>query len=123
MGDLLQRAASFLNDKRHAHLTHEVTYKVGVGSVTLQATEGRTGWQVVDESGVEHTFESRDFLVRTADLIIGGSVVRPQAGHRIEDASSGETRVYEVMAPPGFQVYNESDPYALQTRIHTKKIA
>ncbi|MBX3363934.1 MAG: hypothetical protein KF866_04140 [Phycisphaeraceae bacterium] len=123
MADLLEQGAAFLDGRRHAHLTRTVTYQRGADSVDLAATVGRTVFEQADESGFIRKVESRDFLVRRADLVLNGSETLPKAGDRVREADGAQTHVYEVMAPGGEPPYRWSDPYRKVLRIHTKHVA
>lgn len=123
MADLLEQGAAFLNDRRHTHLTRTVTYERGADSVDLAATVGRTVFEQADESGFIRRVESRDFLVRRTDLVLGGSETLPKAGDRVREADGALTQVYEVMAPGGEPPLRFSDPYRKVLRIHAKHVA
>jgi hypothetical protein len=118
MGDLLEQAASWLGRMRSAHLSRTVTYSRGGDSVQLTATVGRTEFQVDDGYGVIQTWQSRDYLIAAADLVLGGVTIRPQRGDRITDGGT----VYEVLAPGKEDVFRFSDPYGVTLRIHTKVV-
>lgn len=123
MADLLEQGAAFLDDRRHEHLTRTVTYKRGVDNVDLAATVGRTVFEQADESGFIRKVESRDFIVRRTELILGGVETLPKAGDRVRDPDGSQTQVYEVMAPGGEPPFRFSDPYRKVLRIHTKHVA
>jgi len=122
MADLLQQGAAFLDDRRHEHLTRTVTYERGASTVDLAATVGRTVFEQADESGFIRKVESRDFLVRRTELILGGSETLPKSGDRVREADGSQTQVYEVMAPGGEPPFRFSDPYRNTLRIHTKHV-
>jgi len=122
MADLLGTGAAWLEDQRHQHLTRTVTYQRGADTVGLAATIGRTQFEQADASDVIHRIESRDFLVRAADLVLGGVPVTPVAGDRIRETSGETTFVYEVMAPGGEPPFRFSDVNRLTYRIHTKLV-
>ena len=94
-------------------------YSRGSESVEVQATVGTTTFEVDDGYGVIVKWESRDFLITAADLVIAGEPVKPQRGDRITDSG----KVYEVMAPGKEDVCRPSDPYGVTLRIHTKQVA
>lgn len=123
MTDLLAQGAAWLEDQRHKHLTRTVTYVRGAESVELSATIGRTEFEQADEYGVVRRTESRDYLVRTMDLMIGAAQVLPKAGDRIRESEDGVTFIYEVMAPGGEPPGRYSDPNRQTLRIHTKYVA
>ena len=123
MADLLEQGASFLETQRHAHMTRPVVYQRGAAQVELNATIGRTEFEQADEAGLIHRIESRDFLVRTADLDPGEGPVLPKAGDRVRETVGSSVFVYEVNAPGGQPPFRYSDPYRRVLRIHTKHIA
>jgi hypothetical protein len=116
LGDLLEHAAGWLAGMRTKHLSRTVTYQSGGQQVRLAATVGSTTFEIANDYGVVERWESRDYLIRASDLVVGGAVAQPQRGDTITDA--GE--VYEVMAPGKEDAYRPSDHYGLTLRIHTK---
>jgi len=122
MPDLLEQGAAWLEDLRTRHLSRTVTYLRGGDSVDLAATIGRTEFEQVDEHGVIHRTESRDFLVLTADLVLAGVPTLPRAGDRIRETAGDQIFIYEVMAPGGEPPFRYSDPYRKTLRIHTKHV-
>jgi hypothetical protein len=122
MPDLLETGSAFLDDQRHQHMTRAVTYQRGADSVELAATIGRTEFEQADDYGVVHKIESRDFLVRTADLVLASVQTLPKAGDRIRETEGSQTFVYEVMAPGTEPPFRYSDPYRKTLRIHTKQV-
>jgi hypothetical protein len=123
VADLLEQGASFLDTQRHAHITRPVVYQRGAAQVELNATIGRTEFEQADEAGLIHRIESRDFLVRTADLDLGEGPTLPKAGDRVRETAGSSVFVYEVNAPGGQPPWRYSDPYRKALRIHTKHIA
>ena len=123
MTDLLERGASWLDTQRIRHLSRPVTYVRGGNSVEVQAAIGRTLFEVDNSAGVLEQSESRDFLVRAADLVLDGQTVLPERGDRIREEQDGTLYVYEVMAPGREPHYRFSDPYRRTLRIHTKLVA
>jgi hypothetical protein len=123
MPDLLETGSAFLDDQRHQHMTRTVTYQRGADSVELAATIGRTEFEQADDYGVVHKIESRDFLVRTADLVLASEQTLPKAGDRIRETEGSQTFVYEVMAPGTEPPFRYSDSYRKTLRIHTKQVA
>lgn len=123
MPDLLEQGAAWLEEQRHTHMTRTVVYERGADSAELSATIGRSEFEQADEHGVIHRTESRDFLVRAADLVLAGAAALPKAGDRIREADGERTFVYEVMAPGGEPPFRYSDPYRRTLRIHTKHLS
>ncbi len=120
--NLLEQGAAWLEAQRHAHMTRTVVYERSADSVELLATIGRTEFEQADEYGVIHRIEARDFIVRAADLVLGGEAVLPKAGDRIREPEGAVAHVYEVMAPSGEPPWRYSDPYRMALRIHTKHV-
>ena len=122
MADLLRQGSAWLDGQRHTNLTQLVSYQRGADSVELAATIGRTEFEQADEYGVLHRTESRDYIIRAADLVLAGETVLPKAGDQIREADGNVVHVYEVMAPSGEPPWRYSDPYRVALRIHTKHV-
>lgn len=122
MADLLEQGASWLDDQRHAHMARPVVYERGAAQLELSATIGRTEFEQADEAGLIHRTESRDFLVRAAELDLGDGPTFPKAGDRLRETVGPSVFVYEVNAPGGQPPWRFSDPYRKALRIHTKLI-
>jgi hypothetical protein len=123
MPDVLEKGLAWLDDQRHAHMTRTVVYQRGADAAEISATIGRTEFEQVDERGVVQRLQSRDFLVRAADLVLAGAPTLPKAGDRIRETVGAQTFVYEVMAPGNEPPWRYSDPYRKALRIHTKHVA
>lgn len=122
MGDLLDRGSAFLDDQRHKHMSRAVVYQRGPDTKELRATIGKTEFEQADDAGLIHRTESRDFLVRTADLDLGAGPILPRAGDQVRETVGASVFVYEVNAPGGQPPFRYSDPYRRVLRIHTKHI-
>lgn len=122
MTDILQNGLNWLNGVRNAHMTNTVTYARGESTVQLPATVGKTVFRQSDEFGLVMHFETRDFLVSTADLVLDGQRVLPCPGDRITQSEDGKDYIYEVMSPGGEPHFRYSDPYMKVLRIHTKNV-
>lgn len=123
MADLLEQGAQFLDDQRHAHMTRTVVYMRGAASVEVAATIGQTIFEQEYEFGGIQRIQSRDFLIRTADLVVDSEQVLPAAGDVIRETVGERVFVYEVMAPGSEPPFRYSDPYRKALRIHTKHVA
>ncbi|MCL4198852.1 MAG: hypothetical protein KJZ69_15300 [Phycisphaerales bacterium] len=123
MTDLLSQGLSWLEDQRHQHLTRLVTYQRGGDEVELAATIGRTVFEQDDHAGGLTRIESRDFLIRAADLVLAAEITLPQPGDRIIEIDAIATYTYEVMAPRAEPPWRYSDVNRLTLRIHTKQVA
>ena len=122
MTDLLQVGSDWLADQLKSHASRSVTYSRGAQSVAVNATIGKTEFEIEDDAGVVQRIESRDFLIQAADLLLGGSITLPVAGDQIRETQGSNTFVYEVMAPGNEPPYQFSDPYRKLLRIHTKHV-
>ena len=127
MADLIQKGLAWLDDQRQAHMTQTVLYVRDTENasyiVELLATIGRTEFEQVDEFGIVHKLQSRDFLVRAEDLVLNSALTLPKAGDRVRETVGMQTFVYEVMAPGGEPPWRYSDPYRKTLRVHTKHVS
>lgn len=114
----------------------------GGGSCVLtgKCWVGRTKFQVADRTGeavsgrskirtaappadgkTRFVWSDRDYLLKAADLVIGGTAVTPQVGDRFEEVlADGTTKVFKVMPYSDEPHYRYSDPQRTEFRIHTK---
>jgi hypothetical protein len=112
-----------LADQLKQHASKPVVYGRGIEQVPVQATVGRTLLKLDDGyGGVRMEWTDRDFLIQTADLILGAALVTPERGDRIRETVGANTSVYEVMAYGGEPPWRFSDPFGKLLRIHTKFI-
>lgn len=122
MANLLKVGSEWLSDMRKAHAASTVTYSAGGESVDVEASIGTTRFDVDTEGVGVETFQSRDFLIFAADLILEGSQVEPVRGAQIRETVGSETKVYEVMAPGQEPPWRYSDSFHKTLRIHTKHV-
>jgi hypothetical protein len=122
MGDLLEQGAAFLDDQRHRHMSRAVVYRRGAEEKEVQATIGRTEFEQADEAGLIHRTESRDYLIRAADLDLGAGPIQPRAGDQVREVQGSQVLVYEVNAPGSEPPWRYSDPYRRVMRVHTKLV-
>ncbi|MCC6910069.1 MAG: hypothetical protein IT430_19210 [Phycisphaerales bacterium] len=122
MSDLLAQGLTWLEDQRHQHLTRTVKYLRASNEVELAATIGRTVFEQDDHAGGLTRIESRDFLIRAADLVLAAETTLPQPGDRIIETDAIATYTYEVMAPGSEPPWRYSDVNRLTLRIHTKHV-
>lgn len=97
-----------------------VTYRRGGSSVQVVATVGKTTRDVDESDGLVTRYESRDFLVTAAELVLGGVRVMPLPGDQVVE---GDGTVCELMDFPGEGYWRWSDPYRVTLRIHTKRVS
>ena len=122
MSDLIANGAAWLADQRKAHLSKEIAYVTGATTVTVLASIGKTEFEVVGEGsvggGVMERFESRDFLVATADLLNA-----PARGDQIRETLGSTVFVFEVMAPvQSAPPWRWADVQRTAYRIHTRLV-
>lgn len=123
MTNLLQIGASWLADQMKTHASIDVTYERGAEQVPVKATVGKTEFEIDDGSGTVVRFQTRDYLIHAADLVLGGVETLPVAGDLIRETQGTHTFVHEVMAPGDEPHYRYSDPFRKLLRIHTKHVA
>jgi len=123
LADLLEQGMTFLDEKRHEYMTRTVVYERDASSVEVQATLGETTFEQADDFGIVQKIESRDFIVRTGDLVLDDQPALPKSGDRIRDTDGEQVFIYEVSAPGSEPPFRYSDPYRKAFRIHTKHIA
>jgi hypothetical protein len=122
MPNLLEQGAGWLADQLKTHASTEVIYQRGADQVAVQATIGKTEFEIDDGSGVIQRFQSRDYLIQTADLMLGGAPTLPVAGDRIRETVGDQTLLYEVLAPGNEPHFRYSDPFRKVLRIHSKHV-
>ena len=114
MADLLRQGAEWLEQQRAAHAASPVTYRRDQDSYAVDATFGRTQYEVEDEYGLRVAAHVTDFLI-SADVF---PFAEPEAGDQIV----ADGVVYEVMDLAGQGHWRWSDPYRKTMRIHTKEV-
>ncbi len=124
MPDLLREGQAWLANQLHQHVAADVVYRRGAEEVAVRATIGRTLLKLDDGmGGVRMEWTDRDYLIRAADLALGGNQVQPQRGDQIRETVGAQTLVYEVLAPGNEPPWRWADPHRLMYRIHAKQIA
>ena len=117
MSDLLRQGNDWLEAQRTAHAASPATYRRGETELAVNATFGKTDYEVEDEYGLRIGAEARNFLMLAADLV--ATFVQPEPGDQIEVGSM----VYEVMSLAGQGCWRWSDPYHTTLRIHTRQVS
>jgi len=98
---------------RETHCSSPVEYRRPPDAVTVNATYGKTDFEVADESGLTIGSHVWDFLVLADALELD-----PEPG----DVIVADGRRFEVMNLGGDGCWRWSDPYRHTYRIHTKDI-
>jgi len=121
--NMLANAADWLTEQRHEHLTDAVTYWRGGASVEVSATVGSSEHDVHDGFGGSIRVETRDYLIRTEDLILDDERTLPVSGDQVVEVIDGTEVTYEVAAPGQNEpCFRYSDSRRKTLRIHTKNI-
>ena len=94
-----------------------VVYRRGSQSATVTAVTGQTEYDATDDAGMPVAQTSRDFLIGTSDLVLGGVQIEPLAGDVIEQADGTKNKVL----PVNNHCWKWSDTGKSQRRIHTKE--
>ena len=122
---MLSQGEAFLDAQRHEHMTRGVQYKrASDGStVSLDATVGRTEFEQVDRFGISQRTETRDYIVRTGDLVFGGQTATPLPGDVIVETLQSESVTFEVSAIGDEPPFRFTGADRLSIRIHTKRVS
>ena len=113
---MLKQGLAWLAKQRTDHMASVVLYqRIGQSPVTLQATFGRTEFDVTDNTGASIRAHVVDFLMLAEDL---GLLYPPQRG----DIIINDDTQYEVLDLLGDGFWRWSDAYHNTLRIHTKDI-
>jgi len=114
--DLLRQGSQWLGAQRSAHAASPVTYRRGEVELIVNATFGRTEYEVEDGYGLRVAAHVTDFLVLAADFT--PTFDEPEAGDQIV----ADGVVYEVMNLADQGHWRWSDPHRTAMRIHAKQI-
>lgn len=115
---ILTDGVDWLKGKREDHLSESVSYDHSGEVITIPATRGSTGYEVVDESGMASEARAVDFIVSADDLVFSTVVILPELGDKITVG----TDIFEVMGLGAGGHYRSSDPFGKMLRIHTKHV-
>ena len=123
MANLLDTGVAWQLGKLKEGASVSMTYRRGALSVGVQVTRGRSEYQTYDDEGNFVTeITDADFIMPADRLTLGGSIVEPRRGDRLEEVTKTGTRIYEVM-PSGNRRPFAIDPTGQMLRIHTKLIS
>jgi len=105
-----------LEQQRTAHCSSQVTYRREATELLVDATFGRTEYEVENERGLRVGAQVMNFLILAEAF--SPTFGEPEAGDQI--VANGV--VYEVMNLAGQGHWRWSDPYRTTMRIHTKEV-
>jgi len=117
VADMLSAGAEWLADQFAASASLTVAYKRGNNSSQFVATIGKSMFESSGQNGVTEQWESRDYIVKTADLPYG----EPLRGDMIVEDIGGVSVFYEVAAPRGVPLFHYGDAFQHLVRVHTKR--
>ena len=117
MADMLSDGAAWMADQLAASASLTGAYKRGANSSQFVATIGKSMFESSGQNGVTEQWESRDYIVKTADLPYG----EPLRGDVIVEDIGGVSVFYEVTAPRGVPLFHYGDAFQNLVRVHTKR--
>ena len=114
MSDLLRKGSQWLEQMREKHCSSPVRYERDGETVQVNATYGKTDYQLASDAGINVGSHVWDFLILSDALPF-----EPEPGDIIE----ADGIRFEVM-PLGDDIngWRWSDPYRATYRIHTREI-
>lgn len=122
MTNFLESANRWLSGQIDQHLSSSVVYKRGSLAVPVNASKGRTTFEIQDSNGILIAVESRDFLITADNLVLDGIRSIPEVGDRIVETRDGVFEAYEVSNFGLEQPYRYCDPHRIKLRIHTRYV-
>ncbi len=117
MADMLSDGAAWMADQLAASASLTCAYRRGANSSQFVATIGKSMFESSGQNGVTEQWESRDYIVKTADLPYG----EPLRGDLIIEDIGGVSVFYEVTAPRGVPLFHYGDAFQNLVRVHTKR--
>lgn len=118
MADMLSDGAAWLADRFAESASQTCAYKRGNNTSQFLATIGKSVFEANGQNGVTEQYESRDYIVKTADLPYG----EPLRGDMIVQDIGGVPLFYEVSAPRGVPLFHYGDAFQHLVRVHTKQV-
>lgn len=117
MPDMLATGAAWMAGQLKSSAGANVIYVRGQEAGEVTATIGASAFEAANQSGVIERWESRDYLIATADLPFGD----PAHGDKIVETVNGESVTYEVATPRGVPAWHYGDGFRVIVRVHTKQ--
>lgn len=105
-----------------ATVGREVTYRRGALSCVLTAAPSTVEQETENVRGLVERVPIRDWVFRSADLVLGGAQVTPERDDRIEETVAGWTHVFRVLPPASGHPWRYTDPGRHGIRLHTKQM-
>jgi hypothetical protein len=119
LADIFDAAADALDSVMGVMITYTTADNVVVGPIC--ATVGKTEHMIDNGSGAGIDYQSRDYLVRTSDLVdSGGAPIEPQSGDKITEIDTGITHLVKLPAADA-PVWRWADVARVRRRIHSKQ--
>jgi hypothetical protein len=123
--NLLEDGAQWLADQMEESVSSPVVYVRGSLECPLNASLGKTQFEVTDQAGMLQNVESHDFILRASEMLFDGLPFVPKAYDSVLIVRGGVTHKYVVvqygsMIDSTEQVYRWCDPYGKQLRVHTR---
>jgi hypothetical protein len=123
--NLLESGAQWLADQMEENVSSEIVYARGSQECTLNASLGRTQFEVTDQAGMLQNVDSHDFILRTSEMFFDDEQFIPKAYDTIRITRGGVTHGYTVvqygsMIDTKEQFYRWCDPFGKQLRVHTR---
>ena len=119
MPDLLKDGATWLAGRLKDRASQPVTYSRGGTTVQVQATIGRSVFDVDNGAGGLLRLESRDYLIVDEDLAISNVAIKPQEGDRIAEADGTGYEVARFAGEPCWRY----DQYRTRMIVHTRNVS
>lgn len=120
--DLFATGLAWQADRLYDHASSPIRYARGPDWVATRAVLGATLLKLdAGDGGVRMEWTDADFLIRPADLVLGGVATTPERGDVIEVADAdGTTRRFEVLPYGDEPPWRWSDPQRALIRVHAK---
>jgi len=116
MPDLLHDSSAWLDRMMQKHCSRTVLYRRGDAEADLDATIGRTYYEVEDSTGLRVKGHVVDFIISAG--VFAPLFGTPEQGDRI----AVDGILHEVMSLAGEGHWRWSDPHRTTMRIHSKEI-
>jgi hypothetical protein len=127
MANLLRSSSEWLALRRKEWIADDIEYFRGASSVLggLSAANGSTTFEEESSTvaGLILRVESRDWIVKAADLIIDAERTLPKEGDLVKRTEEGKLFTFKVLSFAGEPVFRFTDSYRTSLRIHTKLIS